>query len=310
LADLDGDGIDDMISGEYWPGDITWFRGLGKGRFAKGEFLKDPDGKHANAGAPWKSSKKPEMDSLAAAPWLVDWDDDGDLDLLVGNISGHVVLLTNTGDKKRPVFVRKGPIEADGKVLDAGHNDAGPTVADWDGDGLWDLVVGSGNGSVTFFKNVGSKGKPRLAAGVELVSAGSHEALASADAAKRPGSRTKPHVCDWNGDGQLDLLAGDYQSTKKPEPKLTEEQKQRRDELQEQQKAISKKLSQLGEARQDEDGELTGDAKKEYDAVLKQYTDLHKELAPLIPGQESHGWVWVYLRKPPVTSPIGASPRR
>src|SRR5262245_57338670 len=110
-----------MISGSYWPGDITWFKGLGKGRYAKGEILLDADGKHVNAGAPWKSQKQPEMDSLAAAPWLVDWDGDGDLDLLVGNIAGHVVLIENQGDAKHPKFVRKGPIEAGGKVLDVGH---------------------------------------------------------------------------------------------------------------------------------------------------------------------------------------------
>src|SRR5688572_15438631 len=156
-----------MISGSYWPGDITVFFGQGAGKFAAGEFLKDEDGKNANAGPPWESEKKPQMDSLAAAPWLVDWDADGDLDLLVGNIAGRVVLLDNVGDKKTPKFARKGPIEAGGDVLSVDANDAGPTVADWDGDGMWDLVVGGGAGTVMFFKNEGKKGAPKLAAGVQ-----------------------------------------------------------------------------------------------------------------------------------------------
>lgn len=89
-----------MISGSYWPGDITWFRGLGDGKFAAGEILQDKDGKDLNAGGPWKNKNSPDMDSLAASPWLVDWDGDQDLDLLVGNIAGHVILIENEGDAK------------------------------------------------------------------------------------------------------------------------------------------------------------------------------------------------------------------
>ena len=46
FADLDGDGILDVISGSYWPGDITWFRGLGDGKYAKGEILKTKNGEN------------------------------------------------------------------------------------------------------------------------------------------------------------------------------------------------------------------------------------------------------------------------
>ncbi len=93
--DLDDDGRRDVISGSYWPGHISWFRGLADGEFEMGRELLDVDGKPLHAGRPWPSEKKPDLDSLAAAPWMIDWDDDGDLDLLVGNIAGHVVLIRN-----------------------------------------------------------------------------------------------------------------------------------------------------------------------------------------------------------------------
>lgn len=295
-----------MISGEYWPGDITWFRGLGKGKFAKGEFLKGADGKNANAGPPWKSTNKPEMDSLAAAPWLVDWDADGDLDLLVGNISGHVVLLLNDGDRKDAKFVRKGPIQAGGSVLDAGHNDAGPTTVDWDGDGLWDLIVGSGNGSVTFFRNTGDKREPRFAAGVELIGSKKNMTLLPGKSPTRPGSRTKPFACDWNGDGQLDLLVGDYSSSQTPAPTLDEERTKRRDELQAKQTELSSKLAKLYETRKDGDEQLSAAAQAESAAISKEMSKLYQELAPLIPGHESHGYVWVYLRTAKATGKPGA----
>ena len=51
---------------------------------------------------------------------------------------------------------------ADSKVIDCseafGH--AGPCIADVDGDGLPDLVVGDFSGFFRFYKNVGTKAKP------------------------------------------------------------------------------------------------------------------------------------------------------
>src|SRR5437868_8071022 len=34
-------------------------------------------------------------------------------------------------------------------------------VADWDGDGLADLIVGCGDGSVIFYRNIGTAKEPR-----------------------------------------------------------------------------------------------------------------------------------------------------
>jgi len=151
------------------------FKGLGGGKYAKGEILKDKAGKDLNAGPPWKSERKPEMDSLAASPWLVDFDGDGDLDLLIGNISGYVVLLRNEGDRTHPAFVRVGHVQAGGSDIKV-DGDAGPTTADWDGDGKWDLLVGAGNGAVTWYRNTGTNQAPVFASGVELIPANdSHE---------------------------------------------------------------------------------------------------------------------------------------
>ena len=42
-------------------------------------------------------------------------------------------------------------------------------MADWDADGLWDVLAGSDDGSVTWFRNVGTKDAPQLEKGVTLV---------------------------------------------------------------------------------------------------------------------------------------------
>lgn len=65
-------------------------------------------------------------------------------------------------------------IEADGKFIDTGKQGgyAGPLVKDYDGDGLPDLLVTSFGGSITFFKNVGTRAEPKFAAGTPLQAEG------------------------------------------------------------------------------------------------------------------------------------------
>ena len=94
----------EIYSGSYWPGDIYVIRETAKGVFAASEKLARADGHPVNAGPPWESDKKPRMESLASAPWLVDHDGDGDLDFYIGNIEGRVMLVLNEGDAKSPKF--------------------------------------------------------------------------------------------------------------------------------------------------------------------------------------------------------------
>jgi hypothetical protein len=303
LADLDGDGKLDMFSGSYWPGDITRFPGLGGGKYGKGEILKDKDGKNLNAGPPWKSERKPEMDSLAASPWLVDFDGDGDLDLLIGNISGYVVLLANEGDQKQPAFVRKYRLQAAGSDLKV-NGDAGPTTADWDGDGKWDLLVGAGDGAVTWFRNTGTPTVPVFAGGEDLIAANKGRGARNGQERQRPGSRTKVAVVDWNADGQLDLLIGDYTSVQMPEPVLSKEDQSRRDALRKQRDALMEKMGPLWQKEAED---------KLSDADKKQLADWNAEnskiwegLRPLEAEHKASGGVWVYLRK---QAPESGAPR-
>ena len=65
---------------------------------------------------------------------------DGKLDLLVGTIDGNVHLLKNIAKEGKPVFDAA-------EVLKLEHGrervaDAAPIAADWDADGLLDLLVG------------------------------------------------------------------------------------------------------------------------------------------------------------------------
>jgi hypothetical protein len=149
----------------------------------------------------------------SSAVAMADWFGQGKLDLFVGTGDGYVYLLPNEGTRQKPVFRRSERLRADGKLIVADGGTAGPFVADWDGDGRLDLVVGCGSGRVVWYRNIGSRGQPQLAAGVTLVEpfpAGVSSRQSGAQLPKRSALNAKVCVADWNGDGRPDLIVGDY----------------------------------------------------------------------------------------------------
>ena len=90
---------------------------------------------------------------------------------------------------------------------------ANPVIADWDGDGRWDIITGSADGGVYWYRNVGKRGRPQFAPPVALIP--KHEGigyseLLDAGQEPRPGIRSQIAVVDYDGDGKLDILLGDF----------------------------------------------------------------------------------------------------
>lgn len=54
-----------------------------------------------------------------ASPDVIDWNEDGKYDLLVGSFipGGPVFILLNTGTNEKPIFKTKIPVEAGGKPI-------------------------------------------------------------------------------------------------------------------------------------------------------------------------------------------------
>jgi hypothetical protein len=135
----------------------------------------------------------------------VDWNNDGKKDLIAGDTRGNVTLFLNTGSNKRPVLAAGEPVRAGGVPITSGSPKLAETysklhVADWDGDGLKDLLIGH-NYTIVFYKNFGTPSSPRLASPV----------LIEIPEGKFP-LRPSPYVVDWDDDGKKDLLAGTEQA--------------------------------------------------------------------------------------------------
>jgi hypothetical protein len=323
LVDLHGNL--DLISGS-WPGELFIFRG-GPGRtFASPEMIKDRWGEEINIGGgvrtdrswgdgsvfvagtahveetsdgrvlvyhghrtPLPKGKSVGITGTASSVHAFDWNGDGLIDLIVGNIDGEVWLIPNEGTKKEPAFGKPVELQVDGKPLRV-EGDAGPCVADWDGDGLPDLIVGAGDGSVTFFRNVGTRQKPVLATGEVLVPASSMD---WEHLSKEPGRgvRAKPCVVDWDGDGKLDLLVGDMFDQKPDLPPPTPEQVKLKAEYDE----LTRKYSELSQKRGEAEDEAT---RKKMKAELDALSEKRSAIQEKLPREsETHGWVWLFRRK-------------
>ena len=140
------------------------------------------------------------------APTLADIDGDGDLDMLIGGISGTFNYYENTGTALAPAYTeRTGGANPFNGIAGIGFKLA-PKLADLDGDGDVDLVIGEQDGTLNFYENTGT----RLAPAYTLRTGGANP-FDGIDV----GSDSIPSFADLDGDGDLDLVIGAQDGTLK-----------------------------------------------------------------------------------------------
>ena len=88
-----------------------------------------------------------------AATALGDLTGDGMLDLVAGQYSGELLLFANNGTLTNPDFSSDPTVL--GRLPSAEYSSA-PTLADFDGDGLLDIVAGGASGGLYFYRGVSS----------------------------------------------------------------------------------------------------------------------------------------------------------
>jgi hypothetical protein len=151
------------------------------------------DSPRYDAGTKLKAGGKEIKVRGPSYPYLVDWNEDGKVDLLVGNGGGYLHLFLNQGDGN---FAPGVMVKAGGKDLDTGSR-ANPCVADWNEDGKKDLVMGNGSGEIFVYLNEGTNAQPVFGKPIKLN-----------NGKLDVGSDSAPDVVDWNGDGKKDLVVG------------------------------------------------------------------------------------------------------
>ena len=205
------DGRRDLFAGDI-SSNVWWCRNVGRDRHGLPVYdtphkikQRDP---HVNAGS-------------ISVPTTGDWRGTGTADLLVGSTEGYVfwykTLSTNplrfappervrVHDEEIRVFGKPHPAagyhwgssQGPGDGYNGGNGN--PVLADWDGDGLLDLIVGSMIGQYDWYPNRGTAQKPDLAPPLRLTVAG--EPLLAP-------WRVQPGIGDFSGTGLPDLVTMD-----------------------------------------------------------------------------------------------------
>ena len=311
--DWNGDGVLDILSGCYWSdeaqaGHIQILAGRDDGEFEEAApVMTVADVPLINA----VSENEPEEEGEETSPgddveWrnicthqhAVDYDGDGDLDLVVGCIGSEFFYVENVGEARQPALVEK-PQQLS-VAVPGGHSS--PHLVDWDDDGDLDLLSGSANGGAYFSENVGSRSTPEWsdfkplippATGTQQTTDGGQEIV--------PARSSRIWLVDWNRDGLLDILLGDSVTITNCKEGISDEEltklKSGYDER------VSEALEEYSKASEEYNaaqasGEVPDEVQTRYETVTNAYREVYESKKEFLDEQIT-GFVWLYLQRKP-----------
>lgn len=184
ILDVDGDGVSDLLVGGA-DGKINWYRGSGTLQYEPMGLLIDGEF------------------SGQALPAAGDVNGDGVPDLLVGSNRGILLLFFGEKNGAGVAYSHSNMRALSRQCRDAVEGDwYAPSLADYNGDGKQDLLVGTFDGYVALLTGGGSGdfSFDRFVTADDMNYKGNHN--------YKFGNYAVPVMADLNGDGVLDLLVG------------------------------------------------------------------------------------------------------
>jgi VCBS repeat protein len=313
-VDWNKDGYLDILSGCYWSedakaGHILMLAGKGSLDFAAAVAVKNSAGKPLENIQLVDGDNARQILTICTQQHAVDYDGDGDLDLVVGCFGPNFYLYENSGSNGE-LTLSENPVEL--PVKSTSYHSA-PHLVDWDGDGDLDLLSGCADGGVIISENTGTRAKPEWSAFQQLIPPSSLHSQSTFNGEEIvPSPSTRIWCTDWNGDGLQDLLMGDCATITNPKEGLDAAEYARRlKELDDKKAALQQRHAPAYRefAKFEQTDELP--SQELQDKMSELSAELRKLKGELKEFQTSTrtGFVWLYLRKPTADSATSANSR-
>ena len=143
------------------------------------------------------------------SPNFIDFDSDGDLDLLCGDFRDRFIYFENVGTATSPRYAPSRPINGtDGQRLTIELEMATPVVFDWNRDGWPDILCGDEDGRIACFINSGKFETDLHDEGDKTPIFEPRVYFRQEAEYIKGGSLISPAVADLDGDGAQDIIAG------------------------------------------------------------------------------------------------------